>query len=366
MFFDYETYKVIWWCLVGALLVGFALTDGFDFGIGIFLPLLGRNDEERGAILHSIAPTWEGKHIWLIASGACLFAAWPLLYRPALSGFSLALMLCLSALLFRPLGFRLRHQLGARQRRAWDCGLFAGGLLPPLVFGITFGNLLQGVPFTFDDSMRLQYSGSFASLLNPFGLLAGLLSVSMLALHGATWLQQQSGGALRARARKAVILAAVATTVLFAAAGVWIALGIEGYRIDTMPDVGSRFMPITKMVGRASGAWLDNYTRWPLTLALPIAAFAGALLSIHFSVRDQARAAFVASGVTVAAIILTAGAAMFPFVLPSSLAPGSSLTAWDAVASHASLATMFWTVVATMPVIICYTSWVQRLVRRSR
>ena len=364
MLFDYETYKIIWWCFVGVLLIGFALTDGFDFGVGMSLPFLGRNDTERRVIINTIGATWEGNQTWFIAAGGCLFAAWPLVYAAAFSGFYIALMLCLFALFFRPVGFDYRSKIAdPRWRGTWDWCLFVGGLVPPLIFGVAFGNLLQGVPFRYDDTMRLTYSGNFLALLNPFGLLAGALSVTMLLMHGATYLGQKTEGVIAARARRVAVGAAALTTLLFAGAGVWIALGIEGFRITAMPEANSAFMPNAKTVVAATGAWLDNYARWPLMQALPVAAFIGAGLVIVFTVRRMALAAFLASGLAVASIILTAGAAMFPFIMPSSLAPGSSLTAWDAVASHKSLAVMFWVVVVMLPIVVAYTGWVYRVVR---
>ena len=364
MLFDYATYKVIWWCFVGVLLIGFALTDGFDFGVGMSLPFLGKNDAERRVIINTIGPTWEGNQTWFIAAGGCLFAAWPLVYAAAFSGFYIALMLCLFALFFRPVGFDYRSKIAdPRWRSAWDWGLFTGGFVPPLIFGVAFGNLLQGVPFAYDDTMRMTYSGDFLGLLNPFGLLAGVLSVAMLAMHGATFLHQKTEGDIARRARSLAIWAAALTMLLFSAAGVWIATGIDGYRIAAMPDVNSSFMPVAKTVLQARGAWLDNYTRYPLTQAFPVAAIAGAALVMLLSARRHTVAAFLASGLSVASIILTAGAAMFPFIMPSSLAPGSSLTAWDAVASHKSLGVMFWVVVVMLPIIVIYTSWVYRVVR---
>ena len=364
MLFDYMSLKVIWWGFVGVLLIGFALTDGFDFGVGMSLPFLGRTDAERRVIINTIGPTWEGNQTWLITAGGALFAAWPLVYAAAFSGFYVAMMLLLFALFLRPVGFDYRAKVAdPRWRGAWDWGLFIGGFVPPLIFGIAFGNLLLGVPFHYDDSMRLEYTGNFLTLINPFGVLAGMLSVAMLAMHGATFLQQKTQGVIAVRARKAAIGAALATLTLFAIAGLWVAFGIDGYRISTMPDVNTAFMPVAKTVQRASGAWLDNYVRWPATMAFPAAGFAGAFLVIVLSARRHALAAFLASGLAVAAIILTTGAAMFPFVMPSSLAPGSSLTAWDAVASHKSLGIMFWVVVIMLPIIILYTGWVYRVVR---
>jgi cytochrome d ubiquinol oxidase subunit II len=364
MLFDYVTLKVIWWGFVGVLLIGFALTDGFDFGVGMWLPFLGKNDTERRVIINTIGPTWEGNQTWFITAGGALFAAWPLVYAAAFSGFYIALMLLLFSLFFRPVGFDYRGKIAdSRWRSVWDWGLFAGGFVPPLIFGVAFGNLLLGVPFHYDDTMRLEYTGNFLDLLNPFGLLAGIVSVAMLAMHGATFLQVKTDGIVATRARAAAIGAAVATMIGLTLGGLWIAFNVEGFRITSMPDVNSAFMPIAKTVTRGSGAWLDNYSRWPFTLAFPVLAIAGAALALVCSWLQKSLAAFLASGLSVASIILTAGAAMFPFVMPSSLEPNSSLTAWDAVASHKSLGIMFWVVVVMLPIIIIYTGWVYRVMR---
>ncbi len=364
MLFDYATLKLIWWGFVAVLLLGFALTDGFDMGVGILLPFVGKNDEERRVAINSIGATWEGNQTWFITAGGATFAAWPLVYAAAFSGFYIALMLLLFALFFRPVGFDYRSKLAdPRWRNAWDWGLFAGGFVPPLIFGVAFGNLLLGVPFHYDDTMRVEYTGGFIDLLNPFGLLAGVISVAMLAMHGAAFLQVKTDGVVAARARKAATIAAVVTAVTFVLAGLWIATGIAGYRITAMPDANTAFMPLAKNVVTAPGAWLSNYARWPLTWALPLLAIGGALLCIFFSARQKALAAFLASGLSVACIILTAGVSLFPFIMPSSLDPKSSLTVWDAVSSHKTLGIMFWVVVVMLPIIVLYTGWVYRIMR---
>lgn len=364
MMFDYDTLKVIWWCFVGVLLLGFALTNGFDFGVGMWLPFIGRDDMERRVIINVVGPTWEGNQTWFIAAGGAMFAAWPLVYAAAFSGFYVALMLLLFALFLRPVGFDYRSKLAdPRWRSFWDWGLFAGGFVPPLIFGVAFGNLLRGVPFHYDDTMRMEYTGTFLGLFNPFGLLAGVLGVAMLAMHGAARLQQKTDGVIAARARKAVIAAGALTLGAFALGGVWAATGLDGYRIVTMPLADSAFMPTAKTVLRGAGLWMVNYQRWPATLLFPAMGLGGAAIAIAASLARRSLAAFLGSGVSVAGIVLTAGVAMFPFIMPSSSAPGSSLTAWDAVASHKSLGVMFWVIVIMLPIVVVYTSWVYKIMR---
>jgi cytochrome bd ubiquinol oxidase subunit II len=364
MIFDYETLKVIWWAFVGVLIIGFALTDGFDFGVGMMLPFVGKTDGERRVLINSIGATWEGNQTWFITAGGATFAAWPLVYATAFSGFYIALMVLLFSLFFRPVGFDFRNKVSdPRWRNAWDWGLFIGGIVPPLICGVAFGNLLLGVPFHYDDTMRVEYTGSFFALLNPFGLLAGLLSVGMLLTHGATFLQVKTEGAIEQRARSVSMVAALVSLVLFVLGGIWVALGIDGYQITSMPDANSAFMPLDKTVVVAAGAWMHNYAQWPLTKLIPIVAIAALVMTVLASAWRKPLLSFISSGVAVAGIILTAGTSLFPFIMPSSSDPRSSLTIWDSVSSQKTLGLMFWMVVIFLPLILLYTTWVYRVVR---
>ena len=346
MLFDYITLKVIWWIFVCVLLVGFAIMDGFDMGIGALLPFVARKDEERRVLINAIGPTWEGNQVWFITAGGALFAAWPMVYAVAFSGLYWALLLVLFALFLRPVGFDYRSKIeDPRWRNAWDWGLFIGGAVPALVFGVAFGNLLKGVPFEMDAFMRSTYTGSFWQLLNPFALLVGVVSLSMLVMHGAIFLQIKTDSVLNARARKAARLSGVLFVVSFIAAGIWQYSAIEGYRIVSMPDAGGVLTPLNKTVEIAAGAWQENFARWPVTIAAPVAAFVGAALALILSAAGRPGSAFVFSGLSLAGVIMTAAGAMFPFVLPSSTVPNVSLTAFDAVSSHRTLNVMFIAVV---------------------
>jgi len=362
MIFDYDTLKLIWWVFVGVLLIGFALTDGFDLGVGMLLPFLGKNDNERRVIINSVGATWEGNQVWLITAAGAIFAAWPTVYATAFSGFYIALLLVVFALFFRPVGFDYRSKIAdPRWRNSWDRALFVGGFVPALIFGITFGNLLQGVPFHYDEVLRSTYTGSFFDLLNPFALLAGLVSLSMLVMHGAVYLQLRTEAAIYQRARRAVVIAALVMMTSFALAGLWLAMGIDGFRIITMPPVDATPDILAKTVEQVPGAWLTNYTSYPWMLMAPTFGFIGAIGALWFSARDRAGLAFISSGLSLAGVILTAGFSMFPFILPSSTDPVSSLTAWDATSSHLTLSWMFFATVFFLPLIILYTSWVYRV-----
>ncbi len=355
---DYETLKLVWWLLVGVLLVGFAVMDGHDMGVGTLLPFVGHDDVERRVIINTVGPHWDGNQVWFITGGGAIFAAWPLVYATAFSGFYWAMLAVLWALFFRPVGFDYRSKIAdPRWRATWDWGLFIGGAVPPLIFGVAFGNLLQGVPFSFDEYLVPTYTGSFWALLNPFALLCGVVSSAMITAHGAVYLAHRTEGPIERRARRSAVGAFVVLILAFAAAGVWVALGIDGYVVRSALDTSGVANPLAKDVVRQSGAWLANYARWPATMALPALAFAGAIAAMALVTSGRALGAFVASAFAMAGVIGTAGVSMFPFIMPSSTHPSFSLTVWDSVSSHLTLAVMFWAVVIFMPLIILYTSW---------
>jgi cytochrome d ubiquinol oxidase subunit II len=358
MIIDYEVLKFIWWVLVGVLFIGFAVTDGMDMGVGTLLPFLGKKDEERRVIINTIGPHWDGNQVWLITAGGAIFAAWPAVYAAAFSGFYFAMLLVLFALFFRPVGFDYRSKLtDAKWRTAWDWGLFAGGAIPALVFGIAFGNLLLGVPFHLDEFLRPFYTGSFFGLFHPFALLAGVVSLSMLTMHGAVWLQLRTEQLIAERARTWARWTSLVTVAAFVAAGAWLMFGVEGYRVLSMPALDATPNPLTKEVVREGGAWLANYGAYPWTLLFPLLGIGGALATLVLSQANRAGLALVTSSLALTGIILTAGAAMFPFIMPSSTDPNSSLIAWDAVSSHLTLTVMFWAAVIFVPIILGYTTW---------
>lgn len=358
MIFDYETIKLIWWLFVGVLLIGFAITDGMDMGVGNLLTIIGKTDDERRIMINTVGPHWDGNQVWLITAGGAIFAAWPAVYGAAFSGFYFAMMLVLFALFFRPVGFDYRGKFAdSRWRNMWDWGLFIGGAVPSLVFGIAFGNLLLGVPFHLDEFLRAHYTGSFFGLLNPFALLAGLVSFAMLTTHGAIWLQMRTTGKLAKRAQKCVLYMGLATMVSFALAGIWLALGVDGFRIITEPAHDALPNPLAKTVEMASGAWFANYEHYPLTMLFPALGFLGGMLTIVFSRQGRPAMGFFTSALMITGIIMTAGAAMFPFIMPSISDPNSSLTIWDAASSHLTLTIMFWATVIFLPIVISYTLW---------
>ncbi|MBP8220506.1 MAG: cytochrome d ubiquinol oxidase subunit II [Aeromonadaceae bacterium] len=355
---DYEVLRVIWWALVGVLLIGFAITDGFDMGVGALLPIIGKSDTERRVMINTIAPHWDGNQVWLITAGGAIFAAWPTVYATAFSGFYVAMVLTLMALFFRPVGFDYRSKIeDPRWRSTWDWCLFIGGAVPPIVFGVAFGNLLQGVPFTLDTFLRSSYEGNFFGLLNPFGLLAGIISLLMVLSQGAAWLMLKSDGAVLARARGVASVTGLLTAILFAAAGYWIAHGIQGYGITEFAGIDAASNPLRKTVVVATGSWMQNYELYPWMLIAPFLGVSMALLTSLFAKLGRGAVTFLCSSLTMVGIILTAGFSMFPFIMPSSLNPAHSLTIWDATSSQNTLSVMLVAAVIFVPIILGYTLW---------
>jgi cytochrome d ubiquinol oxidase subunit II len=361
---DYETLRLIWWLLLGILLVGFAVMDGFDLGVGALLPAVARTDAERRLVLNVIGPVWEGNQVWLILGGGAIFAAFPALYAVSFSGFYLAMFLILFALILRPVGFKFRSKVEDKRWRAvWDWGLFIGGFVPALVFGVAMGNVLLGAPFHFDDTLRIYYTGGFFALLSPFAVLCGLVSVAMLVAHGAAMLVIKTDGPVAMRARRYGSLAALATAALFVLAGVWVAFGITGHAIVGVTDTAAASNPLFKQVASAPGGWMANYRAMPWTWIFPVLGVAGALLSALLLRAGRGGSAFLASALAIASIILTEGVAVFPFLLPSSTHPSSGLTLWDSSSSHLTLFVMLVVTCLFLPLIILYTSWVYRVLR---
>ena len=359
---DYETLKIIWWLLVGVLLLGFAVMDGHDMGVGTLLPFVGKSDVERRVVINTVGPHWDGNQVWFITAGGAIFAAWPLVYATAFSGFYWAMLVVLWALFFRPVGFDYRSKVAdPRWRSAWDWGLFVGGSVPALIFGVAFGNLLQGVPFHFEDNLMPVYTGTFWGLLNPFALLAGVVSLSMLTFHGANYLTIRTEGDVQSRARTAALIFGTVMLVAFAVAGVWVSSGMPGYVITSVVDPGALPNPLDKTVEIQAGAWLGNFSKHALLWAVPGAGFAGGLLALLFAWTRKPVLAFIASGVAELGVIGTAGVAMFPFIMPSSSDPRSSLTVWDSVSSHLTLEVMFWAALIFTPIVITYTGWAYRM-----
>lgn len=359
--FDYETLRIIWWLLLGVLLTAFAVTDGYDLGVGAILRLIARDDIERRNVVEAIEPHRIGRQVWFILGGGAVLAAWPLLYAASFCGFYFTMFLLVLALILRPVGFAFRGRLDApRWRNAWDWALTVSGAVPALVFGVAIGNLFLGVPFHFTDTMLPVYDGSFLALFSPFALATGLVSLAMLVMHGASFAAMKAQAPVGSRASRTARIAALGTLLVFGVCGIWL-FWIDGHFIHGIADHAAPSNPLGKEVWTADGAWLRHHGRYEWSLLLPASAMV-ALLAV--AILRSRIAAFVASTYAVAAIIFTAGVALFPFILPSSVRPSHGLTVWDASSSQTTLGIMLFATVVLLPVVLAHSVWAFRSMHR--
>jgi cytochrome bd ubiquinol oxidase subunit II len=317
----------VWFGLIAVLWSGYFLLEGFDFGVGVLLPVIGRGDRQRRVLINTIGPVWDGNEVWLLVAGGATFAAFPEWYATLFSGFYLPLLLILVALIVRGVAFEYRGKVDSPVwRRRWDACIVAGSLVPALLWGVAFGNILRGVRLDADH----EYVGSFADLLNPYALLGGLTTLALFTLHGAVFLALKTDGEIRVRAGAlAVRLGAVAVVLAggFLAWTQWIRPDLAGAVLS-----GAAALALVGGVG-AAGLRREGW------------AFLG----------------------TAAAIVLATVSmftTLFPDVLPSSIAPANSLTVHNASATPYTLKIMTWVAVAFTPVVLAYQAWTYWVFRR--
>lgn len=362
---DFDILRVIWWVLLGVLLIGFALTDGFDMGVGALLPFVGKTDVERRVVINTVGPVWEGNQVWFILGGGAIFAAWPPLYAVSFSGFYLAMFAVLAALILRPVAFKYRSKRESQTwRNSWDWALFVGGAVPALLFGVAVGNVLLGVPFYLTEDLMPMYDGNFfikfVGLLRPFAILSGVVSLSMLLMHGAAWLTLKTEGPVQLRARTIGTYAGIVAAVTYALAGVWLALGVDGFHIVGEVAVNGPSNPLYSEVARG-GSWLSAYGERPWIIIAPIMGFVGIAMAVMGLRAGREVSTLLWSKMGILGIISSVGLTMFPFILPSTVNPSSSLTVWDASSSHQTLFVMLVMAVIFVPLILAYTAWVYKV-----
>lgn len=362
---SYEMLRIIWWSLLGVLLIGFALTDGFDMGVGTLIPFVGKTDAERRVAINTVGPVWEGNQVWFILGGGAIFAAWPPLYAVSFSGFYLAMFVILAALIVRPVAFKYRSKRDdTRWRNTWDWALCVSGAVPALLFGVAVGNVIQGVPFHFTPDLLAIYEGvwymKFIGLLDPFSLLAGVVSLAMLVMHGGAWLTLKAEGPVQIRARAIGSMAALVAVATYALAGVWLAFGIEGFHIVGTYVTDGPSNPLHFEVERTA-SWLSAYGDRPWIIVAPVMGIAGGLLTYAGLRAGREVSTLLFSGLSILGVISSVGLTMFPFIMPSSSDPQSSLTVWNSSSSHLTLFIMLVSTAIFMPLIMLYTAWVYKV-----
>ena len=361
----FEFLRVVWWLLIGVMLIAFAASDGFDMGVGILLPFIGQDDTERRVIINTVGPVWEGNQVWFVLGGGSIFAAWPPLYAISFSGFYMAMFLILAALILRPVAFKYRSKRpDPGWRTMWDRALFIGGFVPALLFGVAVGNVLLGVPFHLTPDLMPVYEGGlfskFFGLLRPFALLCGLVSLAMAVMLGAGWLVLKTEGAIQARARAIGRPAALAVLAGYALAGLWLAFGIQGYGFVTEPPHDGPSNPLLYQVMRTD-SWLIAFADRPWIVIAPVLGILGTVMSWRAMGGRGDLSPLGWSQAAVFGIISSVGLVMFPFILPSSTHPDSSLSVWDASSSHQTLFVMLVGCAIFLPLIMIYTVWVYRV-----
>jgi cytochrome d ubiquinol oxidase subunit II len=353
----YAILQLTWWLLLGVLLIGLAVMVGMDMGVGAILRVVGRTDLERRVALNIIGPHWDGNQVWFILGGGAVFAAFPLIYATAFSGFYVVMLLLLWTMIVRPLGFEYRSKIAdTRWRNVWDWSLLVSGAVPMVVFGAAFGNLFHGVPFHFAWNMTSYYTGSFVALLNPFAILCGLLSLALAATMGALTVMNGAEGEMHRRARNLAQSAALVATALFAAGGVWVH-ALPGYELVSGPGAGVAQTPMQQVVSVAAGAWQANFAAHPVLWLVPAAGFIGMLGAALAARAGRSHLGWWLGALAWSGVIGTAGAALFPFLLPSSSDPSVSLTLWNASSSRLTLSWMLGFALVFVPLIVWYTGW---------
>jgi cytochrome d ubiquinol oxidase subunit II len=309
-----------WFCLLTVMWIGYLVLEGFDFGVGMLLPVLGRDDTERRVLINTIGPVWDGNEVWLIVAGAGTFAAFPEWYATLFSGFYLPLLLILAALIARGVAFEYRGKIDdPTWRRRWDAAIVAGSALPALLWGVAFANIVAGVPIDADK----QFTGTLLTLLNPYGLLGGLTTLSLFALHGALFLGLRTTGELRERAVALAARLSVPTLVIAGSFAIW-----------------------TQLAHGKGWTW-----------AAVLVAALGLLGAARAAYQGNEKLGFaLTSVVTIAAVILLFGS-LYPDVMPSSTDPAFSLTTANASSTHYTLVVMTWVAVVLTPVVIAYQTW---------
>jgi cytochrome bd ubiquinol oxidase subunit II len=359
---DYEILRLIWWGLLGILLIAFAILDGFDMGVAILLPFMGKTDMERRIFINTIAPVWESNQVWLILGAGAIFAAWPPLYAVAFSGLYMPLFIILCTLILRPVALKFRSKVeNTLWRQIWDYGIFIGGFVPSLIFGIAVGNAIEGVPFHFDEDLRVIYTGTFLELFNPFSIGCGLIGVMMMTLQGATYLKFKTSQSFSYRFQPVIFACVIALLTGFTIMGLYTHSFVYGYKIVSAIDSIGFSNPLGKVVVRNLGIIAQNFYQYPEMLLGPVFVYLGGIICLVTIRRPFL--SFVGSSLLTTGIVSTVGFSLYPFLLPSTSHPSHSLTVWDASSSQRTLWIMLLAVVIFLPIILGYITWLFRVLR---
>lgn len=362
----YIVLKVIWWLLLGVLLMGVGIMIGQDMGIGTSLRYLGRTDHERRAVLNMIGPHWDGNQVWFVLGGGALFAAFPTVYATLFSGLYIVMLILLWAMIVRPLGFEYRGKMpNEGWRKRWDMALFISGFVPMLVFGTAVGNALMGFPFRFNDLMQSFYPTGFGfyTLFNPFSvIICGLMAIALSLYQAGAMVSLRGEGIIAERSRRMMRIAAAAALVIFTVGGIWLSQ-LTGYAPSGEVDPAMAANPLASSAALGKGIWLDNFFNHPALFIVPIIVYVALLAGLFFSAARHEKLAWWSGAVAWMATIGTVGAAMFPMLAPSYANVDQSLTVWNSTSSLRTLSWMLGFTLVFIPLIVFYTGWAFRVMR---
>jgi cytochrome d ubiquinol oxidase subunit II len=362
---DYEFLRLSWWLLMGILFIGFAITDGFDLGVASLLNFIAKTDSEKRIVINTVGPFWEGNQVWLLLAGGAIFAAFPYVYAVSFSGFYLAMMLLLFALILRPVAFKYRSKSEKKGwRDTWDFMHFLSGFLPALLSGVAVGNVIQGISYEFDKStFSVVVYTTFLELLNPYAILIGLISVTMLFMHGSIYVCIKTEDPIQSRTHSLARFFGILFLLLYLVASFWTFKYLNGYKIISPILLKGASNPLLKQVIQLKGAWGDNFRTMLWVWLAPIFTVLGAIFAIFFVNLKKYSSAFISSAISIFGTVSTVGLGLFPFILPNSLNPSQSLTLWDSSSSQKTLEVMFFSALIFVPIVLIYTSWVYRVLR---
>jgi cytochrome d ubiquinol oxidase subunit II len=329
---SWETLQIIWFVLIAVLWIGYFVLEGFDFGVGVLLPVVAKGEAERRTVITTLGPLWDGNEVWLLVAGGATFAAFPEWYATMFSGFYLALLLILCALIVRGLGFEYRSKRSSvAWRRRWDVAITVSSFLPALLWGVAFANIVRGTPLELDANGNSQYIGTFWDLLSPYALLGGLTTLALFTTHGAVFLALKTDGEIRVRSNRIAARTGLVAAVLAVAFGLWTQLSYSNNAISWLP------------------------------LAIAVISWLGAIASNRFGREGWA---FLFSAVTQGSVVIFLFCALYPYVMPSSIQPAASLTITNASSTEYTLKVMTVVAVILTPLVLVYQAWSYWVFRR--
>lgn len=361
--FSMESLQIAWWVIIGLVMIIYASTSGFDYGATMIMPFM-RKEDERRVVLNTVARTWDGNQTWFIFFGGALFVIWPAVYGTIFSGFYAAMLIILWSLFFRPPGFDYRSKIeNMVWRRTWDVGLFISSFFPLAAFGLAIGTIMQGVPIQFDTfSLRPFYHGDFWGLINWFAIVCAIVSILMGGMHASAFLNRRTEGHMKHFFVRLHLIFSSLFLIFFTGAGFMVAFYIPGYFLIHSPN-HAWLHPLSSVVTRETGGWIISYAQYPWKAYPPIIAYIGVFLSLlTIRMGKKGGTAFWCSVMAVAGTVATAGTAMFPFVVPSSIDLKESMTVFNATSAQYTLNIMLYVAVVLFALILVYKIFAYRAV----